>query len=122
MTQSHAQFLARRKLLTGALMLAVALPTLKASRARAANAFDGTWAGLDAHGETVQIIFAGGDIAGFYWRGDYLETNIVKLGDAGASLAFAFNGGQAVVKRDGAGMTIVIGDRRGESEMKLKKD
>src|SRR5579885_1551537 len=114
MTESRTEFAARRKLLAGALSFA-ALSALGAPRARAANAFDGTWAGLDADGETVQIIFVDGDIIGFYWRGDYLDAG-------GARLAFAFKGGQAVVSRSGAAMTIVIRDRGGESRVELKKD
>jgi hypothetical protein len=122
MTESRAQLLARRKLLTGALMLAVALPAFRASRARAANAFDGTWAAVDAKGETVQITFVSGDIIAFYWRGDYLDVGNAKLGGGGSSLSFSFADGQAVVTRDGAGMIIVIHDKRGESRVSLKKD
>jgi hypothetical protein len=122
MTDSQMQLLARRKLLTGALMLAVALPTFGASRARAANAFDGTWAGLDANGETVQMIFVSGEIIGFYWRGDYLDASAVKFDKAGSNLSFTFTGGQAVVNRDAAGMTVTIRDKGGESHIDLKKD
>ncbi|HXW19412.1 MAG TPA: hypothetical protein VEK35_02800 [Roseiarcus sp.] len=118
MTQS--QLLARRRLLTGALLLAVTLPTIGA--ARAANAFDGTWAGVDANGETVQAIFADGQILGFYWRGDYIEPTAAKIGAGGASLSFSFSGGQATISRTGAGMTAVIHDKRGESRINLKKD
>ena len=120
MTQS--QLLARRKLLTGALMLAVTMPTVGVSRARAANTFDGSWGGLDANGETAQLLFSSGQIIGFYWRGDYLDASAVKLDGAGSSLAFSFKGGQAVVSRNGDAMTIVIRDRHGESRADLKKD
>jgi hypothetical protein len=122
MTESQAQFLARRKLLKGALVLAMGASALRPLRARAANAFDGTWAAVDANGETVQIIFVNGDIIGFYWRGDYLDASAAKLGGAGTTLSFAFAGGQAVVTREGAGMNIVIRDKRGESRVGLKKD
>lgn len=118
MTQS--QLLARRKLLTGALLLAVALPTI--GSARAANAFDGTWAGADANGETVQLIFANGQIIGFYWRGDYVEPTGAKMADGGSSLSFVFSGGRATISRTSAGMTAVIHDQRGESRIVLKKD
>jgi len=121
-SQSQSQLLARRRLLTGALLLAVAFPAMGASRARAANAFDGTWAGVDANGETVQAIFADGQILGFYWRGDYVEPTGAKLGAGGASLTFSFSGGQATIARKGAGMTAVIHDKRGESRIDLKKD
>ena len=120
MTPSHTEFLARRKLLAGALSFAV-LPALCSSRARAANAFDGTWGGLDPNGETIQIIFVNGQIIGFYWRGDYLDAKPAKQ-EGGDSLSFSFKGGQAVVRRNGAIMTIVIHDRGGESRADLKKD
>jgi hypothetical protein len=120
MTQSQSQLLARRKLLTGALLLAVTLPTIGA--ARAANTFDGTWAGVDANGETVQVIFADGQILGFYWRGDYVEPTGAKLGAGGSSLTFSFSGGRATIARNGAGMTAVIHDKRGETRIDLKKD
>ena len=121
MAEARSELLARRKLLTGALVLAV-LPAFVSSRARAAGAFDGSWGGLDPHGETVQVIFVDGQIIGFYWRGDYLEASAVKLDSAGSSLSFSFRGGQAVVRRDGAGMAIVIHDAHGESRADLKKD
>ena len=97
MTPSCTELLPRRRLLTGALSFAV-LPALASSRARAANAFDGSWGGLDAHGETVQIIFVDGQIIGFYWRGDYVDASAAKFDGAGSSLSFSFRGGQAVVK------------------------
>jgi hypothetical protein len=122
MVESHAQFLARRRLLKGALVLAVGLPALRPLRARAANAFDGTWAAVDAQGETVQIIFVNGDVIGFYWRGDYLDAADAKLGAAGSSLSFSFTGGHAVVTRSDIGMSIVIRDKRGERRVSLKKD
>jgi hypothetical protein len=115
------ELLARRKLLTGALVLAV-LPVLGSTRARAASAFDGSWGGLDPNGETVQVIFVDGQIIGFYWRGDYLDASAVKLDRGGSNLSFSFRGGQAVVTRNGAGMAIVIRDARGESRADLKKD
>ena len=121
MIATSSEFLARRKLLTGALALAV-LPTLGATRARAANAFDGSWGGLDPNGETVQVIFVDGQIIGFYWRGDYLDASAVKLDGGGSTLSFSFRGGQAVVSRNGALMSIVIRDQRGESRADLKKD
>jgi hypothetical protein len=122
MTDAHIQFLARRKLLTGALVLAVSLPAFGAPHARAANAFDGTWAGLDADGETLQLIFVEGEIIGFYWRGDYLAASAGKPAASGASLAFSFPGGNAIATRNGAGMTIIVHDKRGESRVELKKD
>ncbi len=70
----------------------------------------------------MQIIFVDGDIIGFYWRGDYLDAGVAKVEAGGARLAFAFKGGQAVVSRSGAAMTIVIRDRGGESRVELKKD
>jgi hypothetical protein len=122
MTESRTDLLARRKLLTGALIFAVALPALGSTRARAANAFDGSWGGLDPNGETVQITFVDGQIIGFYWRGDYLDASAAKPDGGGSSLAFSFKGGQAVVSRDGATMIIVIHDKGGESRAELKKD
>ena len=121
MTATSSDFLARRKLLTGALALAV-LPALGSTRARAANAFDGSWGGLDPNGETVQVIFVDSQIVGFYWRGDYLDATAAKLDSGGSKLSFSFRGGQAVVTRNGAGMAIVIHDARGESRADLKKD
>jgi hypothetical protein len=103
-------------------MLAVALRAFRPSRARAANAFDGTWAGVDANGETVQMTFTDGRIIGFYWRGDYLDATGGKVGGGGTSLSFSFTGGQAVVSRGGVGMAIVIHDKRGETRVDLKKD
>jgi hypothetical protein len=119
MGEARSEFLARRKLLTGALVFAV-LPTFVSSRARAAGAFDGSWGGLDPNGETVQIIFVDGQIIGFYWRGDYLDVGATKLD--GANLSFSFKGGQAFVTRNGGTMTVVIRDKGGESRAELKKD
>ena len=63
-----------------------------------------------------------GRIIGFYWRGDYLDASAAKLDGAGSSLSFSFRGGHAIVSRNGAVMTIVIHDERGESRADLKKD
>jgi hypothetical protein len=124
MTAAQSQLLARRQLLTGALVFAVSLPALRASRARAAHAFDGSWGGVDAQGETAQLIFANGAIIGFYWRGDYMDARDVSLRDGGASVSFAYLGGKATATRNGErGLTLVIRDSRlGESRLELKKD
>ena len=74
---------------------------LRPLRARAANAFDGTWAAVDANGETVQIIFVNGDIIGFYWRGDYLSQTHAALSGGGATVAIDWASGGAVLTRDG---------------------
>jgi hypothetical protein len=124
MTAQQSQLLARRQLLTGALVFAVSLPALRASRARAANALNGSWGGVDAQGETAQIIFANGAVIGFYWRGDYMDAHDVKVGSAGASVSFAFSGGEATATRNGEKtLTLVIHDARlGESRLRLTKD
>src|ERR1700761_2288897 len=107
MIESHAQFLARRQLVKGALVLAIGMSALRPLRARAAHAFDGTWAGVDASGETAQITFVDGDVVGFYWRGDYLDVSDAKLGAAGSRLNFSFAGGRAIVSRSDIGMTVL---------------
>jgi hypothetical protein len=91
---------------TGRRAFLLALTVLAGGAARAAVAqapagLEGTWGG--AKGDlTAQVIVAGGAVVGFFWRGDYLDTRGSALSADGASLAFAFAGGKALLARTGA--------------------
>lgn len=72
---------------------------------------------------TAQVIVAGGDVIGFYWRGDYMDARDAKLSADGKTLSFAFDGGQAVLTRTGeVTATIAITDGGKLTSLDLKRD
>ena len=93
-----------------------------AGGARAASGLDGTWGG--AAGEvTAQVIVTGGEVIGFYWRGDYMDAADAKFSPDGTSLAFAFKGGRATLTRTGdATATIAITEGAKVTRLDLRRD
>ncbi|HXQ10515.1 MAG TPA: hypothetical protein VN805_05890 [Caulobacteraceae bacterium] len=110
----------RRALVATLAALAVATPAF--AQAPPPPSFEGAWGGA-AGDETAQVIVAGGEVIGFYWRGDYVETTNPHLSGDGRVLTFAFNGGQATLTRTGeATATIVVADAKGTVRIDLKRD
>src|SRR5580693_6939236 len=63
--------------------------------------WDGAWAGNWRDGDGAQIIFAGNELIGVYWRGDYLSQTHAALSRGGATVAIDWATGGAVLTRDG---------------------
>lgn len=60
------------------------------------DGLEGTWGG--ASGDlTAQVIVTGGEVIGFYWRGDYVDAAHSRI--ANGVLGFDFPGGHATLTR-----------------------
>jgi hypothetical protein len=108
----------RRLLCALLLALAASAPAMAADRA----GFEGTWGGAD--GElSAQVIVTGGEVIGFFWRTDYVDTRGVALSSDGKRLTFEFAGGQAVLTRetnDTATLQVTEGGK--VTRLELKRD
>jgi hypothetical protein len=84
--------------------------------------FEGTWGGASGD-ESAQVIVAGGEVIGFYWRSDYVEVTDPQLSADGRVLTFAFAGGHATLTRTGeATASIVVTDAKSAVSIDLKRD
>lgn len=110
----------RRRVCAGFAALAAGV----AGRAAAQDAkgLDGTWGG--SRGEvTAQVIIAGGQVIGFFWRDDYLDARDAKVSADGLGLSFAFEGGSARLTRIGERTaTIEVKERAGVVRLDLTRD
>jgi hypothetical protein len=106
----------------GAALAALAVATRAFAQPPPAASFEGTWGG--ARGDnSAQVIVAGGDVIGFYWRGDYVEATDPQLSGDGRVLSFAFAGGHVSLTRTGAATaTVVVTDARGAVSIDLRRD
>jgi hypothetical protein len=88
------------------------------------SSWNGTWAGNWAHGDGAQIIFAGDEAIGIYWRGDYLGDTHAALSRGGAVVTISWESGQAVLTRDGPTTAHVVIHEKGRADASfaLKKD
>lgn len=82
-----------------------------------AAGLDGTWAGPAG---SAQVIVAGGDVIGFFWRGDY--RNVTSSAQSPSGLQFSFAGGTGVIRAKGAGATLTVTAGGRSSSTALKKD
>ncbi len=63
------------------------------------SGWDGTWVGNWANGNGAQIIFAGNELIGLYWRGDYLADTHSAVSPAGV-VTITWPSGSATLTRD----------------------
>ena len=114
----------RRVAIVGALAAAFCAQAARATGS--GKGWDGTWGGANGRGETVQLIFAGDTLIGFYWRDNYLDTSALRVSAGGNRLDFSFSGyaaGTVTVTRAGAGAVAVVKEMgKGEVRVGLKKD
>jgi len=106
-----------RRLVCGAL---AALAAAFGTRAMAADDLEGTWGG--ASGQlTAQVIVAGGQVLGFFWRDDYVEVTTASA--AAGQISFDFHGGHAVLTRQPDGTAVLEVTEGGHAtRMALKRD
>jgi opacity protein-like surface antigen len=108
----------RRLLCALLLALAASAPAMAAD----SPSFEGTWGG--AQGElSAQVIVTGGEVIGFFWRADYVDTHSAALSGDGKRLSFEFAGGQAVLTRetnDTATLQVTEGGK--VTRLELKRD
>src|SRR5262245_11822382 len=82
-------------------LLAAALAALAACGAHAADTWDGIWVGDAPDASSgVQLIFAGNDLIGFFWNGDYLDMRS-SLSTSDGVVTITWTRGQAILTRDG---------------------
>ena len=109
-----------------AVALAAAFCAQAARATGSGKGWDGTWGGANSKGETVQLIFAGDKLIGFYWRDNYMDTSGERVAAGGNRLDFSFSGyaaGTVTVTRAGAGAVAVVKEPgKGEVREGLKKD
>jgi hypothetical protein len=92
--------------------------------AQARQSWDGTWAGGRSDKSGAQIIFAGDEFIGIYWRDDYIGDAKGAVSRDGAAAAIKWSRGEAVLTREGptsARVTVREGGHPAVS-FALKKD
>jgi hypothetical protein len=105
-----------------ALIAALAVTAPAFAQPPSPRGFEGTWGGA-AGDETAQVIVTGGQVIGFYWRGDYVDATDVRLSADGRVLSFSFAGGHATLTRTGdATASITATDGKGTLSIDLKRD
>ena len=75
--------------------------TAASAAAQQPLSWNGEWAGNWQRGAGAQLIFAGNELIGVYWRGDYLSQTHAVLSHGGATMAIDWASGGAVLTRDG---------------------
>lgn len=93
--------------------LAASLIVLPASAA----GLDGTWAGGAG---SAQVIVAGGEVIGFFWRGDY--RSVTASAPTPTGLQFSFAGGSGIIQAKGSGATLNVTAAGHSSSMQVRKD
>ncbi len=92
--------------------LLLALPVVVLALVPAARAgertLEGEWGGLDARGQTAQVVVVSGKILGFFWGGDYRDTDAARLLERGSRIDFKFATGAATLIKtpEGARLTV----------------
>ncbi|WP_158817302.1 hypothetical protein [Methylocapsa sp. S129] len=106
------------------LIASFAVAGLPAANAQQSSSWNGEWAGHWEQGQGAQIIFAGDDLIGIYWRGDYISETHAVLSRGGAVVAISWASGEALLTRDGPlSAHIVIHEKgRPEASFAVKKD
>ena len=109
-----------------AVALGIALFAQAARATGSGKGWDGMWGGANSKGETVQLIFAGDKLIGFYWRDNYLDATGLRVSAGGNRLDFSFSGyaaGTVTVTRAGAGAVALVKEMgKGEARVGLRKD
>ena len=91
--------------------------------AQAAPSWNGQWAGGWKGGAGAQVIFAGDDVIGLYWRGDYIEDAHGARASGGA-ISISWSSGKAILTREGPASARIVIREPGKPDVSfaLKKD
>jgi hypothetical protein len=94
------------------------------ANAQQSLSWDGEWAGNWQGGNGAQIIFAGDELIGVYWRGDYISQTHAVLTRGGAAVAIDWPLGGAVLTRNGPTTAHIVVHENGrpETSFALTKD
>lgn len=103
---------------------APAAPIGSSAFAQSRQSWDGTWAGGWTGGSGAQIIFAGDEVIGVYWRDDYIEDAKASVPPDGATATIRWSRGEAVLTREGPTSARVTVSERGRPAVsfELKRD
>jgi hypothetical protein len=102
-------------------MLAGAAFLLIASAANAADDWDGTWAGGFDTPDGAQVIVAGNEAIGLFWREDYVLGVSSSLA-ADGSLTLKWSSGWATLKRTGERSADGVFEENGKAAVTLHLD
>ncbi len=94
---------------------------LAASAVFAAENWDGTWVGGFDTPNGAQVIVAGNEAVGLFWRNDYV-SGVSSLVEADGSLTLKWNSGAATLKRTGERTADGIFEDRGKPAITLHLD
>lgn len=86
---------------------------LAASAAFAADDWDGTWAGGFDTPNGAQVIVAGNEAVGLFWRSDYV-SGVSSSVEADGSLTLRWSSGTATLKRTGAQTAVGVFEEPGK--------
>ena len=90
------------------LFLAAVLGLATAAAATAGTDWDATWhGGFDNGGDGVQVIVTGGQVLGFYFHGDYIDSD-TGTPAAGGAIAFHWDGGEGKLSEVGGQHQLAI--------------
>lgn len=95
----------------------LALSAIKVVLPAFAGGLDGTWAGGSG---SAQVIVSGGDVIGFFWRGDY--RSVTSSTRSASGLQFSFQGGSAVIRAKGSDATLTVTAGGRSSSVALQKE
>ncbi len=92
--------------------------------AQGRQSWNGTWAGGWSGGTGAQIVFAGDEFIGIYWRDDYIEDAKGSASPDGATATVQWPRGEAVLTREGPTSARVTVRERGRpaASFELKRD
>src|SRR5665213_3368758 len=94
--------------LSGDCFLAAVLGLATAAAATAGTDWDATWhGGFDNGGDGVQVIVTGGQVLGFYFHGDYIDSD-TGTPAAGGAIAFHWDGGEGKLSEVGGQHQLAI--------------
>jgi hypothetical protein len=79
--------------------------------------WNGTWVGGWDRGAGVQLVFAGDQLVAFYWRDDYKDVRHASAGRG--DKRFAWDGGEATVKRAPDGNAVLAIREQGKPELSI---
>jgi hypothetical protein len=109
-------------LLALTLCLSILCGTVTALAQTGQVGWNGTWVGGWDRGAGVQLVFAGDQLVGFYWRGDYKDVRHASAGRG--DKRFAWDGGDGTVKRTTDAEALLVIREQGKQELSiaLKRD
>jgi hypothetical protein len=114
---THRGVIYRARQAVRAVALAITATLFSAIVSLAADPWEGTWVGdaPDA-GSGVQLIFAGNNLVGFFWAGDYIDMRAA-VSKADGVVSITWTRGQAILTREGPALARLQVFQRNQFDM-----